>query len=228
MASTLNLYACDSLTPFRFQAPFTALCAGATQSGKSTFWKGVCQEKLIEPFPSRIQWHFPAGTEQGLHDELLQTVPNLTLRIGLPDFNNPDFIRDCHDTLLIVDDLLFEINNKDMGLAKFFSIHSHHSACSIVLLTQTLFFDNKQFRMAALNSGYLILFKSHRFAAQISLLARQISSVCYSLASAYQHCITQSSKPYTYLIVDLTCSCPEKGRLRSDIFSRDLFNSVYL
>ena len=228
MASTLNLYDCETLTPFRFQAPFTAFCAGATQSGKSTFWKKICQERLIEPFPSRIQWHFPAGTEQSLHDELLQTVPNLSLRIGLPDFNDGEFIRNCHDTLLIIDDLLFEINNKDMGLAKFFSIHSHHSACSVVLLTQTLFFDNKQFRLAALNTRYLILFKSHRFAAQISLLARQISTVCHNLASAYHSCISQPHKPFAYLIVDLTCNCPEKGRLRSDIFCRDLFNSVYL
>ena len=216
----------NDLTPFQFQAPFTCMASGATQSGKSTFWKCVLQEKLIEPFPLQIDWYFPPGTEQLLHDELQKTVPNFQLKIGLPDFNDETFLRECRGRLIVIDDLLFDISAKDVGLAKFFAVNSHHCSCSIVLLTQTLFFDDKQFRLAALNTRYLVLFKSHRFAAQISMLARQLSSVCASSQTAYKSCI--NSKPFAYLILDLSCQCPEKGRLRSDIFKHDLFNTVFI
>ena len=130
-----SLYSLTYLIPFKFETPFTHICSVATQSGRSTFWKRILQELLIEPFPNEINQHFPASTIRALHREVLKTVPNFQLRICSPDFQNESSVKECQGKLLILDDLLFNISSEDMQPAQFFAFHCHHSSCSIVVLS---------------------------------------------------------------------------------------------
>ena len=227
MEFTLAHSQSTDLQPFIFEAPFTCITAGSTQSGKSTFWKELLQSRLIDPFPDHILWYHPLGTSQPLHEELVQSVPNITLHHGLPDFNNENFLATLRNSLIILDDLIYDLNHNDNGLGRFFAVNSHHLGASIVLLAQSIFFDNRQFRLAAANARYMLLFKSPRFTAQISHLARQMDQETrQSIETAYDD--ATNGQPYTYLLIDNSCNCPSGGRLRKSVLPRDVFNQIYL
>ena len=93
----------------------------------------------------------------------------------------------------------------------------------MIFITQNLF--HKNVRTMTLNSHYLVLFKNPRDATQIAYLARQMFPGRYKyMMDAFNDA---TSKPYTYLVVDLRADTDDSHRLRSGIFP-DEHNYVYL
>ena len=192
--------------------PFTAVVAGPTSCGKSSFiFKFIeFSDIVIKPPPSSIIWCY--GTYQNAFNNISKQV---TFHEGVPTI---DTLVD--GSLLILDDLMQETNDT---IVKIFTKFSHHRNISVIFLTQNLF--HKAARTITLNSHYLVLFKNPRDATQIAHLARQM----FPTKSKYMlEAFTDATRePYSYLVVDLRADTDDSARLRSGIFP-DEPNYVYL
>jgi hypothetical protein len=182
--------------------PFTATVSGPTSCGKSSFVICFIQHayQIMSPQPSSIMWCY------GAYQPVFETLPNVKFHEGIPDVSQ---LVDGY--LLILDDLMQEANDQ---VTKIFKKFSHHRNISVMFLTQNLF--HKNVRSITLNSHYLVLFKNPRDAQQISHLARQM----FPKKSKYmQEAFSDAtSKPYSYLVVDLRADTDDSMRLRSGIF----------
>ena len=117
---------------------------------------------------------------------------------------------------IIMDDLMTNVKNKDMD--SLFTRGVHHWNISVCFLMQNLFFNG--LRTSRINAHYLVLFRNPSDKLQIRTLAKQL----YPKNST--HFINSfedaTSEPYTYLLVDLTQTCPDNLRLRTNIFPGEL------
>ena len=193
------------MLPFRH--PFTCIVSGPTQCGKTTFILKLIDnaQTVIEPPPERIVYCY------GEYQQSFDTIRNpVEFREGLPDVNQFDGrLR----TLLILDDLMNEV---DDSVANIFPKISHHRNVSIVFLTQNIFHRNKHMRTISLNAHYLVLFKNPRDVNQFSTLSRQMYAKNWQIAvEAFRDA---TSRPHSYLLIDLNSDTDEQYRLRTNIF----------
>jgi len=189
--------------------PFTALVAGPTGSGKSTFVFKLIENAsvAISPPPSRIVYCY------GEYQPAFDAYPHVDFRRGLP--NSDDFDGSTR-VLLIVDDLM---DDADRSMADLFTRGSHHRNVSVVFLVQNLFHKNKYIRTISLNAHYMVLFKNPRDASQFASLARQMYPNRSAFAvEAYKDA---TRRPFSYLFVDLRPEQDEDLRLRTNIFPGD-------
>jgi len=116
-------------------------------------------------------------------------------------------------TLLIIDDQMGDCNSK---LTDLFTVCAHHDNCSIIFVSQVLFFQDKAYRTACQNAMYLILFRSPRCKSQVGLLARQMftGTKAKDMVQAFEDA---TSKPFTNLIVDLKPDTPDLLRFRTNV-----------
>ena len=200
----------------RWKHPFTAVIAGPSQSGKSSFvFRFITAiDRMMVPAPQEIQYCF--SEYQSVFDE----HKNVKFIEGLPDVSQFDGRR---STLLIIDDLMSETND---GIEKIFTKISHHRNVSIMYLSQNLFYKSKQNRTMSLNTHYMVLFKNPRDANQVATLARQMyPGRSKFLLEAFKDA---TAKAYGYLVVDLKPSTPEEYRVRTCIFPDDVRHYVYI
>lgn len=102
-------------------------------------------------------------------------------------------------------------------------MYSHRKDILVLFLTQNIFVKNT--RTMSLNSHYIVLFKNPRDATQIAHLARQMyPGKSKFMIEAFRDA---TSKPYTYLMIDLRPETEDMLRLRSSIFP-DEDNFVYV
>jgi hypothetical protein len=191
--------------------PFTAIVAGPTGCGKTSFVLKFVEHaaQVVVPAPSHILWCY------GTYQDIFHKVSNVDFHEGIPDINDIQ-----KGSLVILDDLMHEADDR---VNKIFTKYSHHKDVSVMFLTQNIFHKNA--RTMTLNSHYLVLFKNPRDAAQISFLARQIfPSKPKFMMEAFADA---TSKPFTYLVVDLKADTEDNLRLRSGIFPEEL-NYAYL
>jgi hypothetical protein len=189
----------------KFRHPFTAIVAGATMTGKTEYVAKIIKYKddMIVPPVQRVIYSYkkwqPAYEKMGDKVEFVQEL-NFELNRAIP-------------TLLIVDDQMATVGDK---LTELFTVSAHHENCSTMFITQNLFFQNKAFRTASLNSQYLILFKNPRDTSQIMHLARQMypSNKAKAMIKAYENA---TSIPYGTLVVDLKPDTPAAVRLRGNV-----------
>ena len=94
---------------------------------------------------------------------------------------------------------------------------------SVIYLNQNLYDQGKCARTLNLNTAYTVLLKNPRNTQQVALLGRQLG-MGSALKSAY---LDATSKPYGYLVVDLSPKSDEKYRLRSNVFPDEVAVVVY-
>jgi hypothetical protein len=190
--------------------PFTCLVAGPTMCGKSFFVQRLITyaEEIIDPAPDRIVWCYGGETWQ----ESFANFPNVEFISGLNFTPNSSNSR----TLLIIDDLMCETDEK---VTKIFTRGSHHSNLSVVYIVQNLFHKGKEQRTISLNSNYLVMFKNPRDVSQITHLAKQISpGNTKAVNEAY---VDATHTPFGYLFFDFKPTTPEELRLRTNIFPNE-------
>lgn len=129
--------------------------------------------------------------------------------------------KDKGGCIAIFDDLQGQVND---SIKNIFTIYSHHFNATIFLLVQSLFLENKMYRMCSLNAHYIVLMKNKRDAASVSFLARQVSP--YHTKYITEAYMEATKNPYSYLLFDLRQETHDLVRLRSNIFSNRV--SIYL
>lgn len=193
---------------FKFQHPFTCLCAGPTSCGKSTFVKRVIDTKIIEPQPEKIMWLY--AEDQPLY----HTLKQVTFHKGIPD-DIEDLFDVTKTNLLIIDDLMTKCHS-DERLTRLFSVGSHHKNLSIIFIVHNIFHQGKEMRNISLNTHYIVLFKNPRDNQQISTLARQIYPNAWRfLVEVFRDA---TSMPHGYLLLDFKHTTPDTLRIRTGLF----------
>jgi len=192
-----------------FKHPFTAILAGPTSSGKSSWIKMLLKNKhKIVPRPELIYWCYSEW------QPLYETIQDgdVIFTEGLVDLDTLDSSK---RNLVIIDDLMAE---KDDSVCKLFTKISHHRNISVLYVTQNIFEHHKDSRTISLNAQYMIAFKNPRDPSQINHLAKQI----FPRNSRYMldAFLKATATPHGYLYIDLTQTTNDKYRLRSSVFGR--------
>lgn len=197
--------------------PFTCIVNGPSGCGKTIFTLKIVQQAdtIIDPPPREIFWYYSPG----LYQQKFDAYDSVKFREGIPDINDFDGNR---STLIIVDDAMHEVNE---GMSQIFTKGCHHKNLSVIFLTQNIFHNSTHTRTMNLNCHYLCLFKNPRDATQISYIGRQMyPNKSRFLTEAF---IDATSKPFTYLFLDLKPDTDDNLRVRSNIFPGEI-NIVYL
>jgi hypothetical protein len=202
----------------RFKHPCTTLVAGPTGSGKTVLVRKILQDHAnlfdnINTKELRVTWCY--GQWQTSYSQLVPNV-NIDYVEGLID---QAYVQQNKPQLVVIDDLMTELGgNKE--LANLFTKGSHHLGISVVFIVQNVFHQAPQMRTISLNSHYMILLKNPRDKSQIISLARQLypTNMKY-LQEVYKDA---TSRPFGYLLLDLTADTPEGLRCRTLITSSDV------
>jgi len=204
-------------TPFlKFQHPFTCIVAAPTKAGKTTFVAKLVThaKEMINPPPQRIIWCYSEW------QEAYSKLPQVEFHQGLPDTSELQKDKD-EAKLVILDDLMSEIV-KSPKLTELFTRGCHHWSCSVIHITQDIFFDKR--RTNRINSQYMVVMKNPADKLTPVNLAKQMfPGQVEGFMQAFAHATGQ---PHGYLLIDLDQNTPDDFRLRTNIFP-DEFTGVY-
>lgn len=199
--------------------PATWIVAGGTGSGKTHLTKQILEKRetlycgksprFVVLFYKEWQPSYTEMKKSNIVDLFIHGIPEETEIKAL--FSKYKKYGGCY---AIFDDLMDSI---DQTVLNCFTVYSHHLKVSIFLLVQSLFLENKIYRVCSLNSHYIVLMKNTRDVASVSYLARQMSPYHTKyITEAY----TQATKnPYSYLLFDMRQETNDIVRLRSNICS---------
>ena len=119
--------------------------------------------------------------------------------------------------LLICDDLQYSTAAKSTLLSRLFTLISHHSNISVIMILQTFFDTNQQIRIASRNSSYLLLTSTLRNRQTIANIGRQAYPRSPQfILSAYEQAMKEG--PYSFLLLDFHPKTPETLRVRANGF----------
>ena len=172
-------------------------------------------EELFNPVPTKIIYCY--GIYQKEFEQMLQSMPNLTLVEGFPD-NLCEMTCGHDNSLVVLDDLMSQSSN-DPRVSDLFTHDSHHLGMSVLYLTQNLFPPGERSRTISLNSQVLIVFRNPHDSLGVSTLARQMfpKHTGYLLEAFHD----ATSRPYGYLVIDSHQLTPENMRLRTNILPEE-------
>lgn len=156
---------------------------------------------------------------QPLYDQMKKLTSMNTYFIkGIPEDNDLKKIfskfQNIGGCFAVFDDLMSDI---DESILNCFTVYSHHLNASVLLLNQSLFLENKTYRICSLNAHYIVLMRNKRDAMSVSYLARQISP--YHTKYITESYLEATKSPYSYLLFDMRQETSDLLRLRSNIFS---------
>ena len=118
--------------------------------------------------------------------------------------------------VIVIDDLYQEANN-EKEFNNLFTKISRHGRVTFIFITQNLFHQGGQNTTRNLNIQYLVLFKNPRDATVVDFVSRQaFRNNRLFLIDAFRDA---TSIPHGYLFLDFTQTCPDKLRVRTDIFN---------
>lgn len=197
--------------------PFTAILAGPTSCGKSTFVKKYLTHinQMCDTLFHEIIYCLP---DEHPVDRFFQSYRVIR---GIPD---QSMFTDLRPRLIIIDDLMSETNSDVVDL---FTKGSHHFNVSVMYVTQNIFNQGKGRRTISLNAHYIVAFKNPRDRVQIQTLSRQ---VCPENNRYIQEAYKDATEePFGYLLFDMKQATPELHRYRTHIFPGDIpSNVVYI
>ena len=199
--------------------PTTVLVAGPTGCGKTEFvYKLLTTREAIQPTPQRIIFIYSEW--QPAYDRMKQALQK-TIEF-VKDYEPKALYESISPTtrnMLVLDDQMDSENMKGNTLCKFFTQGSHHRNLTVLYIVQNLFNQDKSMRTVSLNSHYLVLFKNPRDMTQIRSLAQQMyPKQGWFLVDAFDDA---TSKPFSYILLDLRSDTPDEIRVRARMFDAD-------
>ena len=199
--------------------PFKWCLVGASGSGKSNFALQIVSQsyKLFDEPPSNVIIIYKEF--QQIYNQFDTFIP--TKCYYEEDVDLEELTKNNQDRLLIIcDDLYF--SKKLHEISEHFLIKGRHRNTSWLVLTQSIF-NNTALKNISRNSTHITLFKSvrlnepHIFFSQLRPKSSKVLQDIYREA-------TQNS--YSYLDIDLSQTCPDKYRYKSNIL--DKLVTVYI
>ena len=191
--------------------PFKWCLVGSSGSGKTEFSLKLVSNasRLFDIPPSKIIIIYKEF--QDIYNKFSEHIP--TTLYKEEDVDLEELTKFNEERLLIIcDDLYF--SKKLNEVAEQFLIKGRHRNTSWVVLTQSIF-NHPALKNISRNSTHITLFKSVRLTEPhifFSQLRPQSSKV---LQNVYREA---TEEPYSYLDIDLSQTCPDKLRYKTDIF----------
>ena len=193
---------------------FTLICAGPSNSGKTTFVIELIKNKeiLIDNNIDYILWFYG---EKRPESPFLNSLENIEFIQGLPDVFD-GYINSTKRGLAIFDDLMAECSKNPL-ITDFFTKKSHHENISVIFITQNFFHSGKERVNFTKNATYLAIFNSPLDQATPYALAKKLMPQNQkTFIEIYNHAI---DKPHGYLFIDGHQKTPKKAMFRTDIFN---------
>jgi predicted ATPase len=214
----------------RLKTPFNCIISGASKTGKTTLVNNLLTVKntIFSTKPDYIlliykynQDIYSQMKENKLVDELISmdntniTFESLVEKVSL--------YKEKNGSLIIFDDSMTEVGSK---FEQIFTNLSHHQNCSIIFLTQNLFYNNTTYRTMSLNTNYFFLMRNERDKQQITTLAKQFRPG--NTAMVVQSYLDATQYPYSYLMLDFSPQTCSILTLRAKIFPSEFPYTIYL
>lgn len=185
-------------------------------SGKSVFACNFLHNLHLFDTPiTRVHWY---NTELAA----LPKKTSLPQHLEVEYFNKiPDsFENESGEPLIVILDDLMHETSSNLAASQLFTKKSHHNSITVLYLTQNCFHTGKQNRDISLNASYMVLFKTIRGKSQLNTLFQQIYPENWKpLQKIYKEVTT---RPYSYLFIDLTQNTNDLLRIRTDIFKKHI------
>lgn len=203
----------ESLVPF--ESPTSIFIVGVSGSGKSYLTRQILQHAGGMFKKPVVRILFCYGVWQKLYTDMKRENSNIEFHQGFPSKEELiEWGSNEGHKILVLDDLMIDAADS-METVHLFCVGSHHYIITVIHLMQNLFHKGKAMRTASLNCHYFILFPSYRDRLQIQTFGKQL----YPGKSKYfmDAFDKATSKPYGYLLVDLSPHSDKSYQLRTDI-----------
>ena len=159
-----------SCLELHFKHPSTILLSGFTGCAITRFVRRILEERLIDPFPTRLIWVYSEWQDD--YDKVKTTYPEIELMKGYSD-DIYDSLEPSDRNLLILVDQMSEARDTK-SFANRFSKGSYDRNITILYLVQHMFDQGKSSQTVSLNSLFTVLFRNIRDQSQFRTRARQI------------------------------------------------------
>ena len=193
--------------------PFKWCLVGSSGSGKTNFSLQIIQHahRLFDQVPSKILIVYKEF--QDIYHQFNDYIPTYLYHEDEIDFEEITKQND-ENLLIICDDLYY--SKKIDEVAEHFLIKGRHRNTSWLVLTQSIF-NNSALKNISRNSSHITMFKSvrlnepHIFFSQLRPSSSKVLQDIYRKAT---------EKPYSYLDIDLSQTCPDKYRYKTNLFNK--------
>ena len=191
--------------------PFKWTLVGSSGSGKTNFALNIIKKtgRLFDQKPDRVIIIYKVFQEiYNTFDEYLPTSHYTEEECDLEELTKSNTER----LLIICDDLYF--SKKLDEISEHFLIKGRHRNTSWILLTQSIF-NQPALKNISRNSTHMTLFKNVRLNEPHILFSQLRPRSSKVLQNIYSDA---TEKPYGYLDIDLSQTCPDKLRYKTDLF----------
>ena len=193
--------------------PFKWCLVGSSGSGKTNFSLQVISHahRLFDQIPSKIIIVYKEF--QDIYNQFNDYIPTYIYNEDEIDFEEITKLNN-ENLLIICDDLYY--SKKINEVAEHFLIKGRHRNTSWLVLTQSIF-NHPALKNISRNSSHITLFKSvrlnepHIFFSQLRPNSSKVLQAIYRKAT---------EKAYSYLDIDLSQTCPDKYRYKSNLFNK--------
>ena len=207
----------------RLKTPFNCIVSGASKTGKTTLVNNLLtvKKQLFSTPPQYVLLIYKYN--QDIYNQMREN--NLVTELMSLDNDNISYekivekvtpFKEKNGSLIIFDDAMTELKD---NFEQIFTNLSHHQNCSIIFLTQNLFYKDRTYRTMSLNAHYIFLMRNERDKQQIATLAKQFSPGNNQFV--IQSFMDATKYPYSYLMLDFSPESPCVLKLKSKIFPHE-------